>query len=208
MRTLTIMLLFAATVNGQERTWTIATDIYTAQAELLGIRGDIAYLRMGGRVEQIPIVRLSAADQQYIASLSLAPVPTGPALTAAGGDTLPVPPAAPSRPTEVSVFKPTQTPAASTPDLAEALPLPGATTGNMQGAAPRTYNNGTSSAASPSGGPTRSRSANTQSQNANNSNARRYLPQQPATNAQRNQQDDSPGILGFRARRADRQRGR
>ena len=64
---------------GAERTWTIARDVYTAEAELIAVRGDLAYLKIDGKVEEIPIERLSALDQQYIASLSLAPISPGPA---------------------------------------------------------------------------------------------------------------------------------
>ena len=63
---------------GAERTWTIARDVYTAEAELIAVRGDLAYLKIDGKVEEIPLERLSAADQQYIASLSLAPISPGP----------------------------------------------------------------------------------------------------------------------------------
>jgi len=85
MRTLVLLPLLLAIppssplpTYGAERTWTIARDVYTADAELVAVRGNLAYLKMGGNVEEIPIERLSALDQQYIASLSLAPILPGP----------------------------------------------------------------------------------------------------------------------------------
>ena len=75
MRTLFLWLLLAVvaggSVYGAERTWTIARDVYTANGELITVRGDLAYLKIDGRVQEIPIERLSALDQQYIASLTL-----------------------------------------------------------------------------------------------------------------------------------------
>jgi hypothetical protein len=71
MRAILIMLLAtAAPTYAVERTWTISTGSYAMAAELVEIRGDIAYLKSGDRIEQIPLVRLSAADMQYIESLS------------------------------------------------------------------------------------------------------------------------------------------
>ena len=46
---------------------------------MIAVRGNLAYLKIDGKVEEIPIERLSAIDQQYIASLSLAPILPGPA---------------------------------------------------------------------------------------------------------------------------------
>ena len=61
MRTLVILLaLLAVRAEGAERTWTIARDVYTAEAELIAVRGDLAYLKIDGKVEEIPIERLSA----------------------------------------------------------------------------------------------------------------------------------------------------
>jgi len=78
--------------RAEERTWTIATNVITAKAELVAVRGDIAYLKIGDKVEEYPIVRLSAADQRYIASLSLAPLlPTDVSPVMPGpGDELPM----------------------------------------------------------------------------------------------------------------------
>ncbi len=79
MRTLSLFaILLAFPAFAAERTWTIARDVYTAEAELIVVRGDLAYLKIDGQVEEIPIERLSAFDQQYIASLSLAPIAPGP----------------------------------------------------------------------------------------------------------------------------------
>jgi hypothetical protein len=83
MRTFFLLMYLAVLAGGPaygaERTWTIARDVYTANGELVTVRGNVAYLKIDGRVEEIPIDRLSAIDQQYIASLSLAPILPGPA---------------------------------------------------------------------------------------------------------------------------------
>lgn len=83
MRTFLVLLFLAVLVgapaSGAERTWTIARDVYTANGELVTVRGNLAYLKIDGRVEEVPIERLSAIDQQYIASLELAPILPGPA---------------------------------------------------------------------------------------------------------------------------------
>jgi hypothetical protein len=76
--------VFLQSVSGAERTWTIARDIYTADAELVAVRGNVAYLKMGGKVEEVPLENLSAIDQEYIASLSLAPILPGPAAAMPG----------------------------------------------------------------------------------------------------------------------------
>jgi hypothetical protein len=80
MRALLILLaLFAAPTYAAERTWTIATTTYAMAAELVEVRGDIAYLKTGERIEPIPLVRLSAADMKYIESLPPSVVLPGPA---------------------------------------------------------------------------------------------------------------------------------
>jgi hypothetical protein len=85
MRALVLLTLFVSIValnlqaaNAAERTWTIAREVYTAEAELIAIRGDLVYLKIDGKVEEVPIERLSGVDQQYLASLSLAPITPGP----------------------------------------------------------------------------------------------------------------------------------
>jgi SLA1 homology domain 1, SHD1 len=72
-------LLLAAPAYADERTWTISTGTYAMAAELVEVRGDIAYLKTGDRIEHIPLARLSAADMQYIAALSPARIFPGPA---------------------------------------------------------------------------------------------------------------------------------
>lgn len=57
----------------ETRTWTIAKNVVTTEAELVAVRGDRVYLKVGDEVEGVPLARLSAADQAYIASLALAP---------------------------------------------------------------------------------------------------------------------------------------
>jgi hypothetical protein len=74
-----LVLLTAIQSEAAERSWTIARDVYQADGELIAVRGDVAYLKIDGNVEEIPIERLSALDQHYIASLSLAPILPGPA---------------------------------------------------------------------------------------------------------------------------------
>ena len=60
MRTLAILLtLVAIRADAAERTWTIARDVYTAEAELIAVRGELVYLKIDGRVEEIPLARLS-----------------------------------------------------------------------------------------------------------------------------------------------------
>lgn len=71
--------LLAVTANAGERTWTIARDVYTAEGELVAVRSGVAYLKIDGKIEEIPIERLSTLDQNFIASLSLAPIVPGPA---------------------------------------------------------------------------------------------------------------------------------
>lgn len=79
MRTLILILVLAAPAVAEHRTWTIARDVYTAEAELVAVRGDTVYLRFGEKVDSVPLERLSLADQRYIGSLALAPVEPGPA---------------------------------------------------------------------------------------------------------------------------------
>ena len=45
-------LLLATAATGAERIWTIARDVYTADADLIAVRGDLAYLKIDGRVEK------------------------------------------------------------------------------------------------------------------------------------------------------------
>ena len=61
MRTLLVMIGFlaAAPLYGQERTWTIARDVFSTKAELVAVRGEIAYLKIGDKIEEYPLMRLS-----------------------------------------------------------------------------------------------------------------------------------------------------
>src|SRR3990172_5669814 len=81
MRALMLALITLSSIpaHSEQRTWTIARDVYTADGELVAVRGNLAYLRIEGQVEEVPLERLSAIDQAYIATLSLAPVLPGPA---------------------------------------------------------------------------------------------------------------------------------
>lgn len=223
MRTFLIMmtLLLAAPALGEERTWTIATGVFTAKAELVAVRGDLAYLKIGDKIEQYPLNRLSATDQRYIASLALAPVLPGPGDEIATSDVLPTPGAAAvggATPADASLLQ--VTPPANASIVEEAIPLPaGAAVGaNTQAAGNRTSNYRASTSLSTVRGSAAYRS-NAQSLNANNqnsSNARRYAAQQQqqqtqmrrTASGQQNQQEPPPGILGIRARRTDRSRGR
>ena len=64
---LLLLVLFAAPAHAEERTWTISTGTYAMAAELVEVRGDIAYLKTADRIEHIPLARLSAVDMQYLA---------------------------------------------------------------------------------------------------------------------------------------------
>jgi hypothetical protein len=239
MRTLPLWigLTLTAPLFGEERTWTIATGVFTTKAELVAVRGDLAYLKIGDKIEEYPLARLSATDQHYIASLALAPVVPGPAEEA---PTPPLPntspnivpptltPASPSatRAGDVSLLK--SGPALAPPITEEAIPLPpdvarsnqtsGGLIPNNQGRTTRSSNYGSITPPSAMSNQTSYRSTSAQSLNNYNSNARRYVPQQQLsqsqqsqlrrTTAQQNQNQSDPGILGIRARRNDRLRGR
>ena len=102
---ISILLIAAtATENAVARTWTIARDVYAVEGELVAVRGETAYLKIGEKVESVPLGRLSAADHQYLASIELAPVTpgpagenelaepvTGPLIVGPAGDILPLP---------------------------------------------------------------------------------------------------------------------
>jgi hypothetical protein len=214
MRSLIFVLLLAAHAFGDERTWTIATGVHTTQAELVGVRGDVAYLKTGDKVEPVPIANLSPADQAYIASLPLAPVPQVPA-AAPATDILPVPtPPA----TAAATSGPVLTSPTAPPVTEEAIPLPGeATIAPRTQVAPRTPTAPRSSTTTRpvprSAGyrATSTQSLNANTSNANNVNNRRYVQPQTSpqsrrsVSAQRTPPEPPPGLLNFRARR---QRGR
>ena len=86
-----LLVLFAAPLRAEERTWTISTGTYAMAAELVEVRGDIAYLKTADRIEHIPLARLSAADMQYLASQSPSVIFPGPADDPAVADSLPTP---------------------------------------------------------------------------------------------------------------------
>lgn len=74
------LLVLTNSAFAAERTWTIARDVFTADGELIAVRGESVYIKIDGKVEEVAIDRLSAIDQQYLATLSLAPVSPGPEL--------------------------------------------------------------------------------------------------------------------------------
>ncbi len=204
MRTLLFLMLLAAPAFGAERTWTIARDVYTAEGELITVRGDLAYLKIGGRVEEIPIDRLSALDQQYIASLTLAPILPGPA---ADGlvenheivhEEMPLPGASDTPAKSLSLNGPDVAPTYS----GELQPMPGPDY--------RIDSNGRLTPPQP--GVAANYWAPIPEPRAADPNDRRYRrPPQPAPNNQaaKSRRDDDKqdaGILGFRARRLERQR--
>ena len=208
---LAVLALSLRSTQGAERTWTIARDVYTAEAELVAVRGNLAYLRMNGGVEEIPLERLSALDQQYIASLSLAPILPGPAADLPG-------------------------PAPDTEVVQEEMPLPGQPDPLVAGElelnapdlAPAYGGSSDPPQPLPRAGyrvdpygrvipPQPGVAANYLAPNADpgtgaNPNGRRYRrPPQPGGNdqsakSQRDEEDDRPGLFGARARRTERQR--
>jgi SLA1 homology domain 1, SHD1 len=216
MRTLVLLpLLLAIPASAAERTWTIARDVYTAEAELIAVRGDSAYLKIDGKVEEIPIERLSARDQQYIASLSLAPISPGPATDFTGpienGPTA----AEPTTQEEMPLpGQPDPQPAvdrdAVGPDLAPAY---GGTPIDPQPLPRGPYRidqYGRMIAPQPGMAANYLEPQDTWGNNANPNDRRsRWSPQQgagnPAARSQRDAEDDG-GLLGLRARRTDRQR--
>jgi hypothetical protein len=202
MRTILFILMLTAPAYGQVRTWTIATGVYTAEAELVAVRGDIAYLKTGDTVESVPLARLSAADLDYIRSLSLAPVRTelGPGGADAGA--LPAPQGA----TTGSLPAPPSGPVITE----EAIPLPPVPQTGQGTRTPTTRSNTTGrSAAIRGAGTSVYRTTNTPARSTTNSTARRMsTPSNQLQSAPRNNSNTTPGILGIRERRADRQRSR
>ena len=209
MRTLAILLtLLAVRLDAAERTWTIARDVYTAEAELIAVRGELVYLKIDGRVEEVPLARLSAADQHYIGSLSLAPITPGPVAAMPGpavepanySEEMPLPGEPDPGPTELEL---------NAPDLAPAY---GGVSEQPSTQPHRVYR------ANPYGGANPSQSGmpanfygpqGNWGENAANSDRRyRRPPQQGPNNRSANPQrddDDRPGLFGARARR-ERQR--
>ncbi len=223
MRTLVLIPLLLAIptlsplpADGAERTWTIARDVYTADAELVAVRGNLAYLKMGdavtgSRVEEIPMERLSALDQQYISSLSLAPILPGPAADLPGPmadaeivqEEMPLPgePDAPAA-SELGLNAPDLAPAYGGSPVPQ-WPQPGAAYrvdqyGRVIPPQPGVAANYLAPLVEPRAGA--------------NPNDRRYRrpPQQGPNNqsakSQRDDDDDRPGLFSARDRRTDRQR--
>jgi hypothetical protein len=209
-----IPALSPLSIYGAERNWTIARDVYTAEAELVAVRGNLAYLKMGDgksgkRVEEIPIERLSALDQQYIASLSLAPILPGPVADLPGpvADAAVIPeemplPGEPDAPaSEIELNAPDLAPAyGGTPVRQQPLPR----------AAYRVDQSGRLIAPQP-GVAANYLAPLTEPRVGANPNDRRYRrssqpgPNNPAAKSQ-GEDDDRPGLFGARARRIERQR--
>jgi hypothetical protein len=204
MRTLAILLLCATAAYGQERTWTIATAVVTAEAELIAVRGDVVYLKMADKIESVPLARLSVADYEYISSLSLVPVRSGSDALELDGTTTPAMPQGGLLPAPAG---------GELPITEESIPLPGngagaAATGPGQGA--RTSN---SRASAGTQAATRATAApNSQRHGATTTAARRVAA--PPTNQMQNNlrgnsnNNEPAGVLGIRGRRNNRQRGR
>jgi hypothetical protein len=222
MRTLVLLpLLLATAANGAERTWTIARDVYQAEADLIAVRGDLAYLKIDGRVEEIPIERLSAADQQYIASLSLAPIAAGPAaadsLESESNAILPEPgddreivqeemplPGEPDAPVERSMLhEPDLAPEYGGAPIRQSSPPLGGYRVDQYGRIVPPQRGMAANYLAPQGG---------WGDNANPNDRRTRRPPQPGPGNQsaRSQRDDDDdkdaGILGFRSRRIERQK--
>lgn len=215
-----LALLSVAAVRAEERTWTISTGTYAMAAELVEVRGDIAYLKTGDRIEHIPLARLSAADMQYLASRSPSAVFPGPADESASADVLPAPvnefnamppgvgagtvgpvgpvinDASPTVPREtqkpvLNTVPSTKAPARVTPRYTQSEELlPGLTSRT-----PATSNT-----------QMKSRTAKVDPRNLSNSNVRRSTMspkqiQNRPSNQNRSRNDERPGLFGFRSRR-------
>jgi hypothetical protein len=214
MRPFIIMLLIAWSAQADERVWTIATGVHTTRAELVAVRGDMAYLKTGDQMETVPIANLSPADQEYISSLPLAPI-AGMTAQGATDDILPIP--GNSAPLSLpSATSGTSTaPSMTGQPIEEALPPPTGAGSTPRGATTTSRSNINARSV-----PRTSayRAPVPQSLGANNrvpynANARRNAQAQPqartrtAAYAQR-PPEPPPGLLNFRARRAERLRGR
>jgi hypothetical protein len=201
MRTLLITLLLATPAFAQERTWTIATAVVTTEAELVGVRGDVVYLKIDDKIESVPLARLSVADHEYIASLSLAPVRSGPTVEGLPSDDLRLP----SLPEELTPPVNPSVPTATS----EALPLPPAAAA-VGGAADASAGRVPAANAQTNGNRTTAyrATAPTATQTRETTAARRAAPPNQLQSAPRGNTNSNPGILGIRGRREDRQRGR
>lgn len=212
MRTLAILLtLIAVRLDAAERTWTIARDVYTAEAELIAVRGELVYLKIDGRVEEVPLARLSAADQQYIGSLSLAPITPGPVAEMPGpvvesanySEEMPLPGEPDPGPVELEM---------NTPDLAPAYD---GASGRESVQSRRVYRGDPYDGfiATQPGTPANYYAPpRTWGETEGSPNRRYTRPPQAGPNSQANRRrgdddDEGPGVLGFRARRQERERG-
>jgi len=204
------LMMTPGLVDAAGRTWTIARDVYQAEGELVAVRGNLAYLRIDGKVEEIPLERLSAIDQSYIASLSLAPILPGPA-TAEGSTVspalaqeempLPGPPDGPAQ-GDVELSAPELAPAyGGEPIRSAGSPQP-RTRFDRYGRIIPPQPGTAANYVAPWGDSRRSANPNDRASrrgpqpNENDRDAR----------SRDDEDDDRPGIFGFRARRLERER--
>jgi hypothetical protein len=218
-----LILLMAVQSHAAERTWTIARDVYQADGELIAVRGDLAYLKIDGNIEEIPIERLSALDQHYLSSLSLAPILPGPANAASNTESS-VLPASSNSAEEMPLPGPpdpprTDAPAPHEPELAPAFggaPIrqPGTTQapyrfdrygrtippqiGPPQSGTPANY-------LAPQGNPQGNWGENFDPNDRRDRRAQQEQNERDSR-AQRNVNDEDRGIFSFRARRQERER--
>lgn len=213
MRAAFVLTLFfaASSLEAAERTWTIAREVYTAEGELVAVRGGLAYLKIDGKVEEIPLERLSAMDQRYIDSLSLAPILPGPA---AEGDStsnvspavaqeempLPGPPDAPA-PSELELNAPQLAPVyGGAPIRSQATTQP-RTRFDRYGRIIQPQPGRPENYVAPWGESQTERAPSDRGSRRGQSNA------ESDRNARsRENDDDRPGLFGFRARRLERER--
>jgi hypothetical protein len=203
--------LAAISADAAERTWTIAREVYTAEGELIAVRGNMAFLKIDGKVEEVPIERLSAQDQNYLSSLSLAPILPGPAASdgtrslvvpAAAQEEMPLPgsPDGPA-PQELELNAPDLAPAYGGEPLRSPATQPRTRFDRYGRILPPQSGTATSYVA-PWGEPR---------QRANpNARTDRRGPQlsendRDARSRDDDDGDDRPGIFGFRARRLERE---
>jgi hypothetical protein len=230
MRALVLLTLFVSVLafnvpkaDAAERTWTIARDVYTAEAELIAIRGGLVYLKIDGKVEEVPIERLSGVDQQYLASLSLAPITPGPmadmpapaAEMQITHEEMPLP-GEPDQPVqgmqELELNAPELAPAyGGEPIRQQAIPQRAYRVdqyGRFIPPQPGVAANFTA----PQGNWGDNVNRDNVSRNSANPNDQRYRrppqqgPNKRSANSERDNDDDRPGLFGARARRLERER--
>jgi SLA1 Homology Domain 1 (SHD1) protein len=216
--TVLLFVLFAAPMRAEERTWTISTGTYAMAAELVEVRGDIAYLKTADRIEHIPLARLSAADLQYLASQSPSVIFPGPADDSAIAESLPTPA------NEYNALPPGESVG---PVINDAAPVaaPAVTRESQKpvmNSAPRVQTPGrvaprytqseellpglSSSAPVTSRTPSTSRAVKVDPRTLRNPNLRRSNTspkqiQNNSANRNRSRDDERPGLFGFRSRR-------